>query len=256
MEHLKSLDEKAWKHLVGVEPAQWTRPHFCPRALTDFLINKLSESFNSRIVKAKNKPILSMLEWIRVRLMSKMYIKKIGIEKYGGKLCPSVKDKLEKLKLEYKNFYAMPSGRFVYKVDNERERHMMDLVGRTCSCRVWDLTGILCKHGVAAIFVNREKPEDYTHPCYYKNAFVETYKTPIPPMPSQSKWISSGQLKPITPTIYKPPGRPPIKRKKDVDELRNPYRMSRANKPMRCGRCQKEGNNAKGCKANVTGETP
>ena len=75
-------------------------------------------------------------------------------------------------------------------------------------------------------------------------------------MPSQSKWISSGQLKPVTPTIYKPPGRPPIKRKKDVDELRNPYRVSRANKPIRCGRYQKEGNNARGCKANVTGETP
>ena len=73
---------------------------------------------------------------------------------------PSIHDKLEKLKLEYKNFYVMPFGRFVYEVDNERERHMMDLVGRTCSCRAWDLTRILCKHGVAAIFVNREKPED------------------------------------------------------------------------------------------------
>ena len=83
----------------------------------------------------------------------------------------------------------MPSGRFVYKVDNERERYVVDLVRRTCSCRVWNLTGIPCKHGVATIFVNREKPEDYTHPCYYKDAYVETYKIPIPPMPGQSKWM-------------------------------------------------------------------
>ena len=88
---------------------------------------------------------------------------------------------MEKLKLEYKNFYVMPFGRFVYEVDNERERHVMDLVGRTCSRREWDLTGILCKHGVAAIVVNREKLEDYTHPCYYKDAVVETYKTPYLP---------------------------------------------------------------------------
>ena len=79
-----------------------------------------------------------------------------------------------------------------------------------------------CEHGVAAIFVNREKPEDYTHPCYYKDAFVKTYKTPIPPMPGQSEWISSGQPKPVAPTIYKPLGRPPIKRKREVDEPRNP----------------------------------
>ena len=115
--------------------------------------------------------------------MSRLYIKRIGIEKYGAKLCPSIQDKLEKLKLESKRICAMPSRRFVYKVDNERERHVVDLVERTCSCRAWDLTRIPCKLRVAAIFMNREKPENYTHPCYYNNAFVETYKTPIPPIP-------------------------------------------------------------------------
>ena len=31
---------------------------------------------------------------------------------------------MEKLKLESKNFCVMPSGRFVYEVDIERERHV------------------------------------------------------------------------------------------------------------------------------------
>ena len=42
------------------------------------------------IVKARDKLILSMLEWIKVRLMTRLYTKKIGIEKYCGKLCPSI----------------------------------------------------------------------------------------------------------------------------------------------------------------------
>ena len=54
------------------------------------------------IVKARDKPILSMLEWIKVRLMTRLYTKKIGIEKYRGKLCSSIQDKLEKLKLKSK----------------------------------------------------------------------------------------------------------------------------------------------------------
>ena len=87
------------------------------------------------ILKAKDKPILSMLKWIRVRVMSRLYIKKIGIKKYGGKSCPSIQKKFEQLKLECKGFCAMPSGRFVYEIDNERERHVVDLVRRTCSCR-------------------------------------------------------------------------------------------------------------------------
>ena len=149
----------------------------------------------------------------------------------------------------------MPSRRFVYEVNNERERHVVNLVNRTCSYRIWDLTGILCKHGVAAIFVNREKPEDYMLPYYYKDTYVKTYKTPIPPMPGQSEWMSSGQPKPVAPIVYKPPGRPPMKRKRDVDEL-NLYKVSKANRPVRCGRCQKKGHNTRGCKINVTGETP
>ena len=178
--------------------------------------------------------------------MSRLYIKKTDIEKSGGKLCPSIQDKLEKLKLKSKNFYAMPSGRFMYEIDNEKERHVVDLVGKTCSRRVWDLTGILYKHGVVAIFVNCEKLEDYTHPCYYKDAYVETYKTPIPPMSGQSEWILNGQPKPVAPTIYKPLNRPPIKRKIDADEPRKPYRVSRANKSVRCEKCQKEGKGMQG----------
>ena len=67
--------------------------------------------------------------------MSRLSIKKIDREKFGGKMCPSIQDKLEKLKLESKGIYAMPSRRFVYEVNNERERHMVDLVGKTCNCR-------------------------------------------------------------------------------------------------------------------------
>ena len=78
MEHLKNLDEEVWKYLADIEPAQWTKSHFSPRALTDCLVNNLSKSFNFMIVKARDKSILSMLEWIRVRFMSRMYIKKTG----------------------------------------------------------------------------------------------------------------------------------------------------------------------------------
>ena len=95
MDHLKSLDEEAWKYLADIEPAQWTRSHFSSRVLIDCMVNNLSENFNSMIVKARDKPILSIVEWIRVRLMSRLYIKKTDIEKYGGNLCPSIQKKFE-----------------------------------------------------------------------------------------------------------------------------------------------------------------
>ena len=71
MQELKDLDVKAWKYLTDINPAQWSKSHFSSRALCDCLANNLSESLNAMILEARDKPILAMLEWIRVRLMTK-----------------------------------------------------------------------------------------------------------------------------------------------------------------------------------------
>ncbi|KAL0015406.1 hypothetical protein SO802_002475 [Lithocarpus litseifolius] len=256
MQYIKDLDEKAHEYLANIAPEKWSRSHFTPRALTDYLVNNLSESFNSVILKSRDKPILAMLEWIRVRLMTRLYTKREGIQRYAGKLCPSIQAKLEKLKVESKPFSATPAGSFLYEVASQYERHVVDLVKKTCSCRYWDLNGIPCKHAITAIYTNLETPETYTHPCYHKEAYMEIYKELLPPMPGQLEWAETGQPAPVAPHIYKPPGRPPKQRKKAADEPRNPYKASRMNRPVRCGKCKKEGHNSRGCKASITGETP
>ena len=48
--------------------------------------------------------------------MTRLYTKKEGIQKYAGKLCPSIQDRLEKLKVESKPFSATPAGNFLYEV--------------------------------------------------------------------------------------------------------------------------------------------
>ena len=130
----------------------------------------------------------------------------------------------------------------MYEVDNGRERHVVDLTKKACSCRIWDLTGLPCEHEISAIVKNLEKMEDYVHPCYLKETFAETYKEIIQPAL-------------VAPHVYKPHGRPPKQRKRDLEESRNSYRVSRMNKTIKCGKCKK-GHNARGCKTCITGETP
>ena len=116
MQYIRDLDEKAYEYLANIAPTQWRRPHFTPRALTNCLINNLSKSFNAMILKFRDKPILEMLEWIRVRLMTRLYPKREGIQKYAGKLCPSIQDRLEKLKIESKPFSVTPAVSLLYEV--------------------------------------------------------------------------------------------------------------------------------------------
>ena len=82
MKEMKELDHGAWEYLANIDPAQWSRSHFSSRALSNCYVNNLNESFNSMILRARDKPIVSMLEWIRTRLMSRLYIKRVGIERY------------------------------------------------------------------------------------------------------------------------------------------------------------------------------
>ena len=58
-------------------------------------MNNLSESFNSMILEVRDKPIIAMLEWIRVRLMTRTYNKRIVIEKFTSDICPNIVQKLE-----------------------------------------------------------------------------------------------------------------------------------------------------------------
>ena len=53
-------------------------------------MNNLSESFNSMILEVRDKPIIAMLEWIRVRLMTRTYSKRIVIEKFTSDICPNI----------------------------------------------------------------------------------------------------------------------------------------------------------------------
>ena len=52
------------------------------------------------------------------------------------------------------------------------------------------------KHAITAIYTNIETPEDYTHPCYFKETYMEIYKEVLPPMPGQSEWAETGQPAP------------------------------------------------------------
>ena len=151
------MDVKAWEYLTDINLTQWSKSHFSSRVLCDCLANNLSESFIAMILEARDKPILAMLEWIRVRLMTKQYKKMKGIAKYIINVCPNIQDKLEKLKHESIPFNATLAGNFMYEVDNGCERHAVDLAKKACNCRIWDLTRLPCQHGISTIVKNLEK---------------------------------------------------------------------------------------------------
>ncbi|KAL7237581.1 hypothetical protein ACSBR2_003812 [Camellia fascicularis] len=229
MNKLKEMDpkEKAYNWLRKIDPTLWTRSLFSPKSRCDTLVNNMCESFNNNILETRDKPIINMLEWIRRRVMHRIQIKKEGMEKYTGEICPNIVKDLEALKVQARNCFATYCGDKKFEVDCGDTTHIVDLEERKCSCRMWDLTGIPCKHAVSSIFVQREKPEDYVHHYYSKQHYLVAYNSMMHPVPGQHDWVETG-LPAVAPPLYrKQLGRPPKMRNKGIDEPINPVRVSR-----------------------------
>ena len=92
----KALSPKAYKYLSGVDPALWTRSHFPTHLTSDLLVNNVSECFNAYIMEARDKPIITMVETIRKKLMRQYQVKRDGMRKMDERLCPAIMRKLDR----------------------------------------------------------------------------------------------------------------------------------------------------------------
>ncbi|GJX13158.1 hypothetical protein Tco_0204916 [Tanacetum coccineum] len=99
----------------------------------------------------------------------------------------------------------------------------------------WELTGIPCKHVVAAIY-NMSENLVGVNPCN-----------------GRDMWLVVESRTVIIPPLYKPPvGRPPKKNNKSNDEIASQSaslgKLSRKGKSISCGKCGNVGHNRNGCR--------
>ncbi|CAI9298295.1 unnamed protein product [Lactuca saligna] len=76
MKDLEVLDPSARQYLMDKVPKTWSRAYFQPRRWCDVVENGMSESFNVVIVDARKKPIITMLEELRMYMMERVFKKK------------------------------------------------------------------------------------------------------------------------------------------------------------------------------------
>jgi len=123
-------------------------------------MNNLCECFNSYIIKALDKPILTMLEMIRKKLMRQYKKKRQGIREYVGEWCPKILAKLEQCRKDARDCTCTHyAGDGLYEVECSYGTFVVDLAHRTCGCMQWDMTGISCPYAISAILHNSSKPE-------------------------------------------------------------------------------------------------
>ncbi|VVA28315.1 PREDICTED: Transposase MuDR plant [Prunus dulcis] len=252
MNKLKDLNSGAYEWLMGKDLDKWARHRFSIAPKCDMLLTNMCETFNSYILDAQDKPILTMLEMIRCNLMKRLQRKREAMSKHDGVICSKIQKKLEQIKINSsRNCMATQARPYEFQVgDYLHDQHVIDIASKTCSCNRWDLNGIPCIHVVAAIYLYRVKPEDYVAECYHKATYLKAYEPIIHPVKGFNMWLKSTEIPLLPPIVRKQPGRPKRSRKKDIEMEKgvdaNCTKLKRHG-TLTCTKCWKKGHNKRNC---------
>ncbi|GJY98520.1 heat stress transcription factor B-4-like protein [Tanacetum coccineum] len=254
MLELKTMNPKAHEWLNKIPVEHWARSHFSGRAKSDLLLNNICEVFNGKIIRRRDKPVITLLEYIKEYCM-----KRIMIDKCIGPLIPTATRIIESIKKEAHLIKVQWNRANKSQVSGSLgDQCVVDVVSMTCSCKKWELTGIPCKHVVAACWnmaLNDRatpSPETWVNPCYWLSTWKETYSHKIQPICGTKYWEKS-----TCPTTLLPPkhhvqvGRPRKKRKRSKHK-NEPFvkdgKLSRIRRTITCQSCGNTRHNKATCK--------
>ncbi|KAH7863402.1 hypothetical protein Vadar_017045 [Vaccinium darrowii] len=248
MEEMHKAEPRAYQWLNERPAIHWSRSHFDTFPTCDILLNNLCESFNSVILSARDKPIISMLERIRIILMETIQKRHFLMSRSTNIVCPKIMKKVAKLK-EYKGWIPRYSGDGQFEVVGpNNEQYRIDLEKKTCGCRRWELSGIPCVHAITGYNHLDRDMVDYIHDCYKVRTYLATYSNFLTPMNGKDMWPNEGYPTLLPPDVKKRAGRPKKARRREPEENEDPTKLSKRGMKMSCSSCGKIGHNKRGCK--------
>ncbi|RYR50311.1 hypothetical protein Ahy_A07g036903 [Arachis hypogaea] len=135
--------------------------------------------------EAREKPIMSILEDIRVYLMNRWADNRQSIITYVGEILPKINKKIERKFDKGGEWLAIYAGRDKYEVSSSQD------------------------------------VKNYVNKCYKKETYVDCYQHVIYPVNGPNLWDRTQNNDVLPPVFRKPIGHPKLSRNKASDESRN-----------------------------------
>ena len=166
---LGELSKKAVENLLKYPPYNWCRAYFSSRCKSNMVDSNIAECFNSWIIAARHKPIISMLEDIRLQAMNRIKDNKLAAEKWFNEWSPSCMEMFEDNKDSAAGCKVVFNGDVGYEIGEGADKHTVFLDKSLCTCRSWDLTGIPCAHAICAMYHSKINPMTVICKWYHKS---------------------------------------------------------------------------------------
>ncbi|XP_017416609.1 uncharacterized protein LOC108327414 [Vigna angularis] len=145
MRNMKDINLDAFKYLLVIPPRFWSRSRFTSRSQCDTLVNNICEAFNSVLVDSRFKPIISMLEDIRVYIMKRWAANRTKMTSYQGSICPKIFNRFQKESWLTRYWLPRWSREKLFEVKHVSQfgqQFVVNVDNIDCTCRKWAITGI------------------------------------------------------------------------------------------------------------------
>ncbi|CAM0882428.1 unnamed protein product [Alopecurus aequalis] len=246
MNIIKEANSEAIEYLDIYHHRLWYRCGFGEASKVDYLTNNISESFNKQIKDFKGLNICNLVERLRELIVEKFCLRRHVGEKLKGRILPHVIKQLNALSK------IIGRNKILWTTEHEADvtlldlkfvkRHIVNLQSRTCTCRVWQVSGKPCMHAIAFICsINGAQIETYVDDYYSVEKFKTAYAGSIPSMTDKSQWINVDLGLKVHPPLQQPmAGRPRVQRFRGW--------LEPGRKIVKCKKCGAPGHFEKTCK--------
>ncbi|XP_065876876.1 uncharacterized protein [Euphorbia lathyris] len=250
LKKMGSVNEKATEFLLKYYPPQhWCRAFFSTRCKDQMVDSNMIESFNSWILEQRSRPILRMLEELRLKVMERLMDHEKMLDSWTTEYSPTSLD-VYRANDEISRFCRIGFNRDKgYEVTEGVDKHCVVLSERKCTCREWQLSGIPCPHAICALNHVEIDPLTIIDKFYHKSMYQNTYKHKLQPVRDRRFWRCD-DFEPIEPPRIQPmPGRPKKKRTRESNTESCGIGPSRKGQIQRCTICRRRGHKKSKCQS-------
>jgi hypothetical protein len=177
-ESMKTIDSQTVEWLEKNAPAEFWAELFFKGHRYGHYTSNIAESLNAWLLKARELPILPLLETIRQQLMD-WFTKRRELESNTqGKLVSHVTKKIQASLHDRASRYRYHrSNEDVFEILSgvTMAEYIVNLQNKSCSCREWKASGIPCAHALRCIVGTGQDPQDFAAPFYRLDNYRDTY---------------------------------------------------------------------------------
>ncbi|GKF27073.1 hypothetical protein Tco_0082967, partial [Tanacetum coccineum] len=117
-------------------PNSWSKAFFDLNSKCASFENGIAESFNRAIIVQRTKPIIKMLEDIRLYIMQRLVEMKTKVMNLEDRITPSIRKRLEILKEQQRFWTTIPSGFQEIDVRKGDQSFGVNLHLKKCMCKL------------------------------------------------------------------------------------------------------------------------